>query len=262
MPPTTALDLTGGITEYSSRIALKALFGQFGAVTACWIPPLETRGQERAYVKFGTTAAAKAAYDAATAGALYLDGVPLKAEWRMSASRTQDSRDFEARGSNLMTSRDLMRAQRKQQMDRDDIKRTMRKQLEDRERAKDTRGKSKDRRGKSKDRRDKSKSKARSRDRDRRRSRERSRDRDRKRDRSKSKKSRDRSRSKRKKSRSKSKSKSKAKSSSSSSSSSSKSRRKKKKKEKKTKDEKSKEDMIAIEDESGFTEDGGTSAVL
>mmetsp|Transcript_115016 Transcript_115016/g.228972 ORF Transcript_115016/g.228972 Transcript_115016/m.228972 type:complete len:207 (-) Transcript_115016:51-671(-) len=111
--PTTALDLTQGITEYSSRMALKMLFGQFGEVTACWIPPLEHRGSERAYVKFNTTKSAQAALDAANAGHLYLDGVCLRAEWRLAPARTQDSRDFEARGSNLMTSRDLMRAEAK-----------------------------------------------------------------------------------------------------------------------------------------------------
>eukprot|EP00434_Breviolum_minutum_P028047 symbB.v1.2.024812.t1/scaffold2358.1/size81431/3 len=111
MGGTTALDLVQGITEYSSRIALKMLFTQFGEVTACWIPPLEHRSNERAYVKFGTTKAAQAAFEASQAGQLFLDGVALKAEWRMAPARTQDSRDFEARGSNLMTSRDLMRAQ-------------------------------------------------------------------------------------------------------------------------------------------------------
>eukprot|EP00931_Biecheleriopsis_adriatica_P052272 TRINITY_DN30391_c0_g1_i2.p1 TRINITY_DN30391_c0_g1~~TRINITY_DN30391_c0_g1_i2.p1 ORF type:complete len:286 (+),score=50.33 TRINITY_DN30391_c0_g1_i2:119-859(+) len=113
MPPsgTTALDLTSGITAYSSRIALKMMFSQFGEVTACWIPPLEHRSNERAYVKFGTTKAAQAAFNASEAGQLFLDGVSLKAEWRMAPARTQDARDFEAKGSNLMTSRDLMRAQ-------------------------------------------------------------------------------------------------------------------------------------------------------
>eukprot|EP00440_Ansanella_granifera_P003731 gb/GFBE01004048.1/.p1 GENE.gb/GFBE01004048.1/~~gb/GFBE01004048.1/.p1 ORF type:complete len:231 (+),score=35.60 gb/GFBE01004048.1/:1-693(+) len=108
---TTALDLTQGITEYSSRIALKMMFSQFGEVTACWIPPMEHRSNERAYVKFGTVKAAQAAFDASQAGQLFLDGVSLKAEWRMAPARTQDTRDFEAKGSNLMTSRDLMRAQ-------------------------------------------------------------------------------------------------------------------------------------------------------
>lgn len=231
--PQTALDLTQGITEYSSRIALKSLFSQFGEVTACWIPPLEHRTGERAYVKFGTTAAAKAALDASNAGALFLDGTNLRAEWRLAPSRTQDSRDFEARGSNLMTSRDLMRAQRKAQVDRDDIKRQMRRQLEEREKNRDR-----------KKERDKSKGRDRSRDRDRKR------------------KSRSRSKSKkRKKSRSKSRSKSKKRSRSSKSKSKSKSRSRSRRRREKSA-EPARAEVVAIEDNPEFTEDGGTSAVL
>merc|ERR1719253_2145577 len=89
---------------------MKQLFSQFGEVTACWIPPMDTRSRERPYVKFNTSKAAQSALDAAMAGQLYLDGVCLRAEWRLAPAKTQDTRDFEARGSNLMTSRDLMRA--------------------------------------------------------------------------------------------------------------------------------------------------------
>jgi len=162
--PTTALDLVSGITEYSSRIALKMLFGQFGEVTACWIPPLDSRRNERAYVKFGTTKAAQAAMDAASAGQLFLDGVPLRAEWRLTPARTQDTRDFEARGSNLMTSRDLMRAA-----------------MKDRAAGKDKRDGDRDRKTKDRDRsrsrRRRSRSKSRKRSRSKRRSRERRRSR-------------------------------------------------------------------------------------
>uniref|UniRef100_A0A7S0ZNM7 RRM domain-containing protein n=1 Tax=Noctiluca scintillans TaxID=2966 RepID=A0A7S0ZNM7_NOCSC len=104
-----ALDLTQGITEFSSRIALKMLFGQFGEVAACWVPPLEKRGKEPAYVKFGTSNAAQLALDAANSGQLYLDGVRVQAQWRVNPAKTQDSRDFDAKGSNLITSRDIMR---------------------------------------------------------------------------------------------------------------------------------------------------------
>eukprot|EP00927_Polykrikos_kofoidii_P063582 TRINITY_DN58422_c0_g1_i1.p2 TRINITY_DN58422_c0_g1~~TRINITY_DN58422_c0_g1_i1.p2 ORF type:complete len:200 (-),score=41.21 TRINITY_DN58422_c0_g1_i1:157-756(-) len=166
MAPTTALDLTQGITEYSSRIALKMLFGQFGEVTACWIPPLEHRGNERAYVKFATSKAAQAALDAAHQGQLFLDGVCLKAEWRMAPARTQDSRDFEARGSNLMTSRDLMRQEAKNRMkekekdkerdkerDRDRERKVKeRERSRDRERRKRSRSRERKRRDRSRDR--------------------------------------------------------------------------------------------------------------
>mmetsp|Transcript_338 Transcript_338/g.1164 ORF Transcript_338/g.1164 Transcript_338/m.1164 type:complete len:222 (-) Transcript_338:87-752(-) len=187
--PTTALDLTHGITEFSSRIALKMLFAQFGEVTACWIPPLEHRNQERAYVKFATNMAAQGALDAANAGQLFLDGVPLGAQWRMQPARTQDSRDFEARGSNLMTSRDLMRAERKALMEKGgggggggmsmtsrDFMRADRNKDKERDRRKGDKDRSRDRdrkRSRSRDRK-----RSRSRDKGRRsRSRKRSRDR-------------------------------------------------------------------------------------
>eukprot|EP00928_Gymnodinium_smaydae_P043795 TRINITY_DN2927_c2_g1_i1.p2 TRINITY_DN2927_c2_g1~~TRINITY_DN2927_c2_g1_i1.p2 ORF type:complete len:223 (-),score=72.71 TRINITY_DN2927_c2_g1_i1:39-707(-) len=105
-----ALDLTEGITQYSSRMSLKMLFGQFGEVSACWVPPLEHRGKEPAYVKFQRTEAAQAAFDAIGTGQLYLDGVKLTCEWRMAPSKTQDSRDFDAKGSNFISSRDLARS--------------------------------------------------------------------------------------------------------------------------------------------------------
>jgi len=167
MPPNTALDLVGGITEYSSRIALKMLFSQFGEVTACWIPPLESRRNERAYVKFGTTKAAQAALDAAMGGQLYLDGVCLRAEWRLAPARTQDTRDFEARGSNLMTSRDLMRAAMK---DKGGKEKDRERRDSDRDRKAKDRDRSRDRR-----RRSRSKSRRRSRSRKRSKSRKRSR---------------------------------------------------------------------------------------
>lgn len=105
----TALDLTSGVTEFTSRVALKALFGQFGEVTAAWLPPPEHRLTEKSYVKFGSLQAAESALKAAGGGQIYLDGLCIRAEWRKVASRTQDSRDFDARGGNLTSSRDLIR---------------------------------------------------------------------------------------------------------------------------------------------------------
>mmetsp|Transcript_57324 Transcript_57324/g.185729 ORF Transcript_57324/g.185729 Transcript_57324/m.185729 type:complete len:206 (+) Transcript_57324:187-804(+) len=104
-----SLDLTSGITDLSSRIALKMMFAQFGEVSACWIPPLENRVKERAFVKFNRPEAAQAALDACKGGQIFLDGVQVAAEWRLTPGKTQDSRDFDAKGSNLLSSRDLMR---------------------------------------------------------------------------------------------------------------------------------------------------------
>mmetsp|Transcript_84649 Transcript_84649/g.140109 ORF Transcript_84649/g.140109 Transcript_84649/m.140109 type:complete len:177 (-) Transcript_84649:8-538(-) len=108
----TSLDLTQGITPYSSRLSLKMLFAQFGEVASCWIPHVDHRGKDNAYVRFETTAAAQRALDAAGTGQLFLDGVAVKAEWREASARMHDSRDFDAKGSNLQTSRDLFQAAR------------------------------------------------------------------------------------------------------------------------------------------------------
>eukprot|EP00931_Biecheleriopsis_adriatica_P121330 TRINITY_DN96411_c0_g1_i1.p1 TRINITY_DN96411_c0_g1~~TRINITY_DN96411_c0_g1_i1.p1 ORF type:complete len:229 (-),score=54.71 TRINITY_DN96411_c0_g1_i1:51-737(-) len=117
-----ALNLTAGITEFSSRMSLKSMFSQFGEVTSCWVPPVEARRKETAWVKFNTQAQAEAALAACEAGQIYLDGVKVIAEWRSSPAKTQDSRDFDAKGSNLFSSRDLMmerlRAQEKDRGDR------------------------------------------------------------------------------------------------------------------------------------------------
>eukprot|EP00435_Cladocopium_sp_Y103_P045337 s569_g13.t1 len=103
-----ALNLTSGITEFSSRMSLKSMFSQFGEVTSCWVPPVEARRKETAWVKFSTSAQAEAALLAVQAGQIYLDGVKVEAEWRNAPAKTQDSRDFDAKGSNLFSSRDLM----------------------------------------------------------------------------------------------------------------------------------------------------------
>mmetsp|Transcript_46675 Transcript_46675/g.99660 ORF Transcript_46675/g.99660 Transcript_46675/m.99660 type:complete len:179 (+) Transcript_46675:143-679(+) len=114
-----SLDLTEGITEFSSRMSLKMMFAQFGEVQACWIPPLENRGREPAYVKFLKHEAAQVALDACKAGQIFLDGVQVSADWRTTPSRVQDSRDFDAKGSNLFSSRDLIQAQGGPHRDKD-----------------------------------------------------------------------------------------------------------------------------------------------
>eukprot|EP00913_Durusdinium_trenchii_P035517 g33237.t1 len=87
-----ALNLTAGITEFSSRMSLKSMFSQFGEVTS--------------------------SLNAVSAGQIYLDGVKVEAEWRSAPAKTQDSRDFDAKGSNLFSSRDLMMGRvRKEQRD-------------------------------------------------------------------------------------------------------------------------------------------------
>eukprot|EP00929_Paragymnodinium_shiwhaense_P060698 TRINITY_DN3030_c0_g1_i1.p1 TRINITY_DN3030_c0_g1~~TRINITY_DN3030_c0_g1_i1.p1 ORF type:complete len:268 (+),score=68.76 TRINITY_DN3030_c0_g1_i1:210-1013(+) len=109
----TTLDLTEGINEFSSRMTLKNFFCTFGEVAACWVPPLEHRGKEPAYVKFHRAEAAQAAYDAITTQQFCMDGSVLKCEWRKAGGKVEDSRDFDAKGSNLVSSRDLFLQKRR-----------------------------------------------------------------------------------------------------------------------------------------------------
>ncbi|CAK0789827.1 unnamed protein product [Prorocentrum cordatum] len=93
------------------RLGLKGLFSQFGEVAACWLPPLDKRGKEPAYVKFSRPDAAQAALqdgggEACNDSLIYLDGVRLNAAFRSMPTRTQDdSREFDAKGSNLAAPR-------------------------------------------------------------------------------------------------------------------------------------------------------------
>lgn len=104
-----AIDVIEGINQYTGRTALIQLFQQFGKINACWLPPVEFRDVERAYVKFGTVSAAQAAMEASDANLLYNHGVLIKCDWRKSFALTQDSRDFEGQGCNMACSRDIFR---------------------------------------------------------------------------------------------------------------------------------------------------------
>eukprot|EP00927_Polykrikos_kofoidii_P043777 TRINITY_DN3786_c0_g1_i2.p1 TRINITY_DN3786_c0_g1~~TRINITY_DN3786_c0_g1_i2.p1 ORF type:complete len:343 (+),score=80.69 TRINITY_DN3786_c0_g1_i2:111-1139(+) len=104
------IDLVQGITELSNRAQVKALFEQFGEVTACWLPPRGLREGpkcERGYVKFSRSHAAEAAFEACKDGKVILWDIPVKAVWRDTGATRQDSREFDARGSNFMSSRDM-----------------------------------------------------------------------------------------------------------------------------------------------------------
>merc|ERR1711920_1118923 len=93
----------------TGRTALLQLFQQFGKINACWLPPVDFRDAERAYVKFATVSAAQAAMEASDANLLYNHGVLIKCDWRKSFALTQDSRDFEGAGCSMTTSRDIFR---------------------------------------------------------------------------------------------------------------------------------------------------------
>lgn len=104
-----SIEITQGITELTARATVKALFEQFGEVATCWLPPRGTRAaeHEKAFIKFTTTYAAERALEACNAKSLQNDGILVQAKWRDGNSARVDSREFESRGSNLISARDL-----------------------------------------------------------------------------------------------------------------------------------------------------------
>ncbi|CAE7410837.1 HERC2 [Symbiodinium sp. CCMP2592] len=56
-------------------MSLKSMFSQFGEVTSCWVPPVEARRKETAWVKFQTSAQAEARVKVdASAGLSWIHG--------------------------------------------------------------------------------------------------------------------------------------------------------------------------------------------
>eukprot|EP00929_Paragymnodinium_shiwhaense_P060494 TRINITY_DN30205_c0_g1_i1.p1 TRINITY_DN30205_c0_g1~~TRINITY_DN30205_c0_g1_i1.p1 ORF type:complete len:443 (-),score=82.07 TRINITY_DN30205_c0_g1_i1:176-1504(-) len=114
MPPSSSnrstLDLVKGITELSNRAQVKALFEQFGEVSACWLPPRGRRegpNKEYGYVKFRRPCDAEKALQACKDDKVVLWDLCVRALWREGTTEGGDSRDFNAKGSNLMTAREM-----------------------------------------------------------------------------------------------------------------------------------------------------------
>lgn len=88
------LEVTEGITEHSSRVALKGVFQNFGDVIACWVPPIDRRHLDNASVRFGAAPSAEAAKAACDAGQVFLQGLPVKCEWRSGGGRRVGNSDL------------------------------------------------------------------------------------------------------------------------------------------------------------------------
>eukprot|EP00927_Polykrikos_kofoidii_P016401 TRINITY_DN17418_c0_g1_i1.p1 TRINITY_DN17418_c0_g1~~TRINITY_DN17418_c0_g1_i1.p1 ORF type:complete len:257 (-),score=43.91 TRINITY_DN17418_c0_g1_i1:151-921(-) len=103
------IEITDGIGERTSRLGLKKKMQMFGEVDACH---MGNRGSELPLVRFKTLSAAESALQALKSGQVFLDGFPLKGEWRGTThvKRTADpSRDADRREAEQdLTSRDLM----------------------------------------------------------------------------------------------------------------------------------------------------------
>eukprot|EP00929_Paragymnodinium_shiwhaense_P120634 TRINITY_DN92625_c0_g1_i1.p1 TRINITY_DN92625_c0_g1~~TRINITY_DN92625_c0_g1_i1.p1 ORF type:complete len:626 (+),score=176.77 TRINITY_DN92625_c0_g1_i1:146-2023(+) len=88
------LEVNEGITEHSSRVALKGVFSNFGDVVACWVPPIDRRRVDLASVRFAAAASAEAAKQACDAGQVFLQGMQLKVQWRMGGGRRVGNSDL------------------------------------------------------------------------------------------------------------------------------------------------------------------------
>lgn len=155
MPPIAKgveLEVVEGITEHSSRVALKGVFQNFGDVVACWVPPIDRRHCDRASVRFGNAASAEAAKVACDSGQVFLQGLPVRVDYRTGGGRRVGNSDLgeSAENNNEGKARAIM----------DSGPRSKRSPSRNR------RDRSRDRRDRSRGRRDRSRDRANRRDRD------------------------------------------------------------------------------------------------
>jgi len=148
------LEVTDGITEHSSRVALKGVFQNFGDVVACWVPPIDRRGVDRASVRFGNAASAEAAKTACDAGQVFLQGLPVKVNWRTGGGRRVGNSDLgEVAGGN---SPERTKPRALMDSSRDAVRRRSRS----RKRSRSRRRRSHSRRSRSRNRRDRERSRS------------------------------------------------------------------------------------------------------
>eukprot|EP00930_Biecheleria_cincta_P064317 TRINITY_DN49881_c0_g1_i1.p2 TRINITY_DN49881_c0_g1~~TRINITY_DN49881_c0_g1_i1.p2 ORF type:complete len:142 (-),score=16.25 TRINITY_DN49881_c0_g1_i1:274-699(-) len=112
----TAIEITGGTTEWTSRLSLKKAMERFGEVVGCHIG---NRGVDNPVVRFATKTEADAAHEALSKGEVLLDGQVLQGDWKSDKRRyisdgprpgTENTRSDETKLE--MTSRDFLLASR------------------------------------------------------------------------------------------------------------------------------------------------------
>jgi len=104
------LELTDGINDMTKRSQVKELFERFGSVSACWLPPVGFRVQpdsDLGYVKFERVSCAQSAKEACDNGQVFLWERQVGVQWKTSVTTGKDYHNFEAKGSNLTSARDL-----------------------------------------------------------------------------------------------------------------------------------------------------------
>lgn len=105
------VNVTEGVNDFTKRVHIKDLFEQFGEVAACWLPPVGHRHADYGYVKFKRLQSAEAAVEACRKNQVELWGKRIMAVHRKEACANHDDYDFDARGSNLTSARELFKAE-------------------------------------------------------------------------------------------------------------------------------------------------------
>mmetsp|Transcript_1109 Transcript_1109/g.2255 ORF Transcript_1109/g.2255 Transcript_1109/m.2255 type:complete len:185 (-) Transcript_1109:62-616(-) len=90
---TNTIEIVEGCNERTSRLGLKKAMQIYGEIDACHMGDRAVMGDaftEYPLVRFKSTTAAEAALAALKGGQVYLDGIPLKGEWRGGTRRPQN----------------------------------------------------------------------------------------------------------------------------------------------------------------------------
>eukprot|EP00440_Ansanella_granifera_P058296 gb/GFBE01063187.1/.p1 GENE.gb/GFBE01063187.1/~~gb/GFBE01063187.1/.p1 ORF type:complete len:195 (+),score=30.15 gb/GFBE01063187.1/:1-585(+) len=89
----TTIEIIEGCTERTSRLGLKKAMQIYGEIDACHMGDRAVMGDnftEYPLVRFKSQTAAEGALAALKAGQVYLDGIPLKGEWRGGTRRPKE----------------------------------------------------------------------------------------------------------------------------------------------------------------------------
>ena len=106
----TAIEITAGINEWTSRLSLKKIMENFGEVVGCHIG---NRGVDKPVVRFQTPASAEAALESLRSGRVLLDGLVLRGDWKGATAAREGTSDSRRAGPRLEeiaepTSRDFL----------------------------------------------------------------------------------------------------------------------------------------------------------
>mmetsp|Transcript_3122 Transcript_3122/g.7263 ORF Transcript_3122/g.7263 Transcript_3122/m.7263 type:complete len:131 (+) Transcript_3122:64-456(+) len=105
----TAIEITGGTTEWTSRLSLKKAMERFGEVIGCH---MGQRGVDKPVVRYATGEVAQAVHEALRKGEILLDGQVLQGDWKPDRPRPPPEAMKPRDNVMEMTSRDFLTGMR------------------------------------------------------------------------------------------------------------------------------------------------------